>query len=176
MRRYFKQRATSKGTSKNDDDDLESVGSEDFEQYLADSADVDFAAGVKGKSEKTKKKKKDDEEDDEEGSGESDLEAAEGDSDEDFGQDEDFDEAFKEFDDMINEAGTSDKADAEDDGAGEDSDVSDLEDDGEDDESDDDEDDENGFREEDVDFSEGKIELLVEICYLFLYFTSLLIY
>ena len=74
----------------------------------------------------------DDIEDDE---GDNDLEDAEVDSDEDFDNDEEFQDAFKDFDDMLNDTTAAD----EDDGG---------ELDGEDD-------DEGDFREEDVEFSDG---------------------
>jgi hypothetical protein len=88
-----------------DDDDVESVASEDFDRYLAESGDLDFASGVKAKSKEDKKKKsKPGEEEEENESGEeSDLDAAEDDtsSEEDFDGDEEFEEAFKDFDDML---------------------------------------------------------------------------
>ncbi|KZS20710.1 CCAAT/enhancer-binding protein zeta [Daphnia magna] len=140
---YFKQRI-SKGSrvekdSDDDDSDHESVASEEFEQYLAEN--TDFASDMKPKSKIDKKKKKGDkdgeDEDDEEvdGEGEDDLQDAEVDSEEDFDNDKEFQDAFKDFDDMIDGSNASDVED-EDEDFGED----DLE--------------EGGFREEDVAFSD----------------------
>ena len=110
--RYFKRRSSMKGPSRigEDDDleDMESVASEDFEQYLAENADLDFAADMKPKSktDKSKKKKKgeeDEEDDDVDAGSESDLDAAECDSEDDFDGDADFQDAFKDFDEMLND-------------------------------------------------------------------------
>ena len=142
MNRYFKRRVSKGPKLEKDEDnsDLESVASEEFEQYMAENADVDFAADMKAKPKAGKKAKKrsgdEDEESDEEEDGNfDDLEAAEMDSEDDFGQDEDFQDAFKEFDDMLDDVtvpGTEQDEDKMDD-----------------------EDGEIGFNEEDVEFSEG---------------------
>ena len=150
FKRYFKQRSGKNpkarkedGDDKDDDEeigsDFESVADEGFDEYLAQSADFDFAADLKGKpkTDKAKKKKKEaDEEDDEEeeGGADSDLEAAEMDSDEDFEGDEEFQDAFKDFDDMLNDTEPPKE---------------------EDDESEDGSGSEEGFNEEDAEFSDG---------------------
>lgn len=167
FKRYFKQRSgknpkarKEKGDDKDDDEeigsDFESVADEEFDEYLAQSADFDFAADLKGKpkADKTKKKKKeDDEEDDEEeeGGADSDLEAAEMDSDEDFEGDEEFQDAFKDFDDMLNDTEPVKE---------------------DDDEPEDDGDSEEGFNEEDAEFSDGTFALYLSFK-LFLIFVCL---
>ena len=154
--RYFKQR-TIKGPrlEKNSDDDnsdLESVASDEFEQYLAENTDFASEIKPKSKTEKTKKKKKDTEEGDEEEGEENDLEdleEAEMDSEEDFDNDDEFQDAFKDFDDMLNE---------------EPGDVDENLEGKQDDESD-----EEGFREEDVEFSNGWLLLKKTFHLLFIY-------
>merc|ERR1712136_357374 len=96
---YFQRRSSKKGISKSGDEDdndsdLESVASEDFENYLAENTDLDFASVVKKPKTDKIKKKKDDEEDDDNDS-ETDLDAAECDSDDGYDKDEDFQDAFK---------------------------------------------------------------------------------
>lgn len=142
--RYFKQR-TSKGPrlekdSDDDNSDLESVASEEFEEYLAKQTDIDFASGIKSKSKTDKTKKKTADAEDEEGDdgeeedGDDELEAAEVDSEEDFDNDEEFQDAFKDFDDMLNDAPEGGEvSDGENADSGE----------------------EGGFREDDVEFSDG---------------------
>lgn len=143
--RYFKQR-TSRGPrlekdSDDDNSDLESVASEEFQDYLATQTDIDFASEVKPKSktEKTKKKsanaEEEDGEDGEEDDGDDDLDAAEMDSEEDFDNDEEFQDAFKDFDDMLNDVPEIEEGGS----IGEDEDFGE----------------EGGFREEDVEFSDG---------------------
>lgn len=93
-----------KKDSDEDDSDLESVASEEFEQYLLES--TDFASEVKSKSKAEKKKKKSTEEDDgdaDEDDHDEDIEEAEIDSEEDFDNDDEFQDAFKDFDDMLKE-------------------------------------------------------------------------
>lgn len=141
--RYFTQRSSAKGFSQDKDDDVESVGSDDFEQYLADSAHLDFASEIKPKGTKDKKKKKsrqeeDDDDEEEEAGSESDLDAAENESEDGFDDDEDFKNAFADFDDMLNEDVSGVRVGAE--GA---------------EDAQDEDDDELGFREEDVEFSDG---------------------
>ena len=121
-----------------DDDDVESVASEDFDRYLAESGDLDFASGIKAKSKEDRKKKRkpEVEEEENESGEESDLDAAENEtsSEEDFDGDDEFDEAFKVFDDMLNE----------DTGAPDDEEL------------DQGDDEEGAFNEEDISFSDGK--------------------
>ena len=183
--RYFQRRSSKKGIAKaaeeeEIDSDLESVVSEDFEKYLAENTDLDFASVVKkpkSKAEKIKKKRgNDEEEDDDDNDSETDLDAAECDSADDYDQDKDFQEAFKDFDEMLNDKSIPDLAAG---GDVEDMDDEDDEMDGDDDEDDDDDDDEDsddddddefsdeendedglGFREEDVDFSDGMLILM----------------
>merc|ERR1712071_209431 len=154
---YFQRRSSKKGQSKVDDkddkddmdSDMESIASEDFEQYIADHTDLDFASAIKPKTkaEKAKKKKEADDEEDDEAGSESDLEAAEMDSDDDYDKDKDFQDAFKDFDEMLNDKSIPDLSNEN-----EDEDENDESDDEDDDESDDDDDDdEPGFREEEVD-------------------------
>merc|ERR1712071_208955 len=178
---YFQRRSSKKGIAKaaeeeEIDSDLESVVSEDFEKYLAENTDLDFASVVKkpkSKAEKIKKKRgNDEEEDDDDNDSETDLDAAECDSADDYDQDKDFQEAFKDFDEMLNDKSIPDLAAG---GDVEDMDDEDDEMDGDDDEDDDDDDDEGsddddddefsdeendedglGFREEDVDFSDDE--------------------
>merc|ERR1712071_14569 len=153
---YFQRRSSKKGQSKVDDkddkddmdSDMESIASEDFEQYIADHTDLDFASAIKPKTkaEKAKKKKEADDEEDDEAGSESDLEAAEMDSDDDYDKDKDFQDAFKDFDEMLNDKSIPDLSNEN-----EDDDENDESDDEDDDESDDDDDDdEPGFREEEV--------------------------
>ena len=155
--RYFKRRASKMPVKikrdEDDDDvsDMESVASEEFEEYLAQGADFDFASDMKAKPKADKKKKKtdddgeEDKESDEGGAG-SDLDAAEMDSDEeDFENDDDFQDAFKDFDDMLNESTAADEELVD----GEEVDLGEPLDE------------EGGFREEDVEFSDGKQFLIV---------------
>ena len=152
--RYFTRRSSGKGFSQDKDDDIESVGSEDFEKYLADSGTLDFASEIKPKAKDKKKAKssrqrEDDGADEGDGSGsESYLDVAENASEEDFDEDDDFKNAFNDFDDMLNEDVSGVRLDAA--AAGDaDDDEDDEDDDGDDDG------DELGFREEDVEFSDG---------------------
>ncbi len=110
---YFKQQATTVGTKldkekrKEDDDDdgsdVESVASEEFEEYLSKSAVLDFSADMKAKPKADKKNKAKEEDSEGEDGGASDVDDAEADEDEDFDEDEEFQNAFKGFDDMLND-------------------------------------------------------------------------
>merc|ERR1712071_573915 len=171
---YFQRRSSKKGQSKVDDkddkddmdSDMESIASEDFEQYIADHTDLDFASAIKPKTkaEKAKKKKEADDEEDDEAGSESDLEAAEMDSDDDYDKDKDFQDAFKDFDEMLNDKSIPDlsnenEEDDDEEGEADDEDEDENDHDEDADESgDDDDDDEPGFREEEVDFSDAEEE------------------
>lgn len=141
------------------------MASEDFENYLAENTDLDFASVVKKPKTDKIKKKKDDEEEDDDNDSETDLDAAECDSDDDYDKDEDFQDAFKDFDDMLNDKSIPNLADGENREDIDDEDDTNDEDDDEDEDTDEDTDDDEfsdeendeslGFREEDVDFSDG---------------------
>merc|ERR1712136_173996 len=93
---YFQRRSSKKGISKSGDEDdndsdLESVASEDFENYLAENTDLDFASVVKKPKTDKIKKKKDDEEEDEDDDEDEDTDE---DTDDDEFSDEENDESL----------------------------------------------------------------------------------
>lgn len=164
---YFKQRATTVGTKlekekrKDDDDDdgsdVDSVASEEFEEYLMKGAVLDFSADMKAKPKAVKKKKTNEDGSDGEEGAASDIDDAEADEEEDFDEDEEFQNAFKDFDDMLNDTEPADGPGEEDSGADGSSDEEDFDDDV--DQADlgtsDEEENADGIREEDIEFSDG---------------------
>lgn len=130
---------------------------------------LDFSADMKAKPKADKKKKaKADESDEEDGDGAtSDVDDAEADSDEDFDDDEEFQNAFKDFDDMLDDtepAGNIDESSDEGD-SDEDLEQADLG-------SSDEEGIADGVKEEDIEFSDGNIKIIIVITTLLTFFLN----